>query len=132
MYLKIYLTALILFLIIDALWLGVVAKKLYQDKIGFLMKINVNWVATIVFYLLFVIGIIVFVINPALDSGQWTQALLLGAFFGFITYATYDLTNLATLQGWSTIVTIIDILWGTFVVAAVSITTYFIATNFGW
>src|SRR6056297_460568 len=117
MYLKIYLTALILFLIIDALWLGVVAKKLYQDKIGFLMKINVNWVATIVFYLLFVIGIIVFVINPALDSGQWTQALLLGAFFGFITYATYDLTNLATLQGWSTIVTIIDILWGTFVVA---------------
>ncbi len=128
--LKIYLIALPVFLLIDALWLGVIAKDLYQKEIGFLMGESVNWIAAAVFYLLFILGLTVFVIEPAVEAGDWTTALGLGALFGLITYATYDLTNLATIDGWPVSVTIIDLAWGSFIGSSVSIITYLIVTKF--
>jgi uncharacterized membrane protein len=125
-FLKLYLVAFIIFFAIDLLWLGVVAKNIYQKYIGELLKPDVNWVAAIVFYLLFIAGLVVFVLMPAVDAGSLLKALLLGAFFGFITYATYDLTNLATLKGWPIQITIIDLLWGTFLGASTSTLSYLV------
>jgi len=129
MFLKLYFIALPVFLIIDMIWLGLVAKGFYAKQIGFLMKTNINWTAAIIFYLIFIVGLVIFVINPAIDKNSWGQALLLGALFGLITYATYDLTNLATLKNWPILVTIVDLFWGTILGAAVSVITYFIATK---
>ncbi len=119
-----YLIALVFFLIIDLVWLGVIAKNLYQKEIGALLLDNPNWVAAIIFYLLFLVGLVYFVINPAIVNEDFTKLLISAAFFGFITYATYDLTNLATLDGWSIKITIIDLIWGTFLSTAVSVLTY--------
>lgn len=131
MFIKIYLIALPVFLAIDMIWLGLVAKGFYFKQIGFLMKTNVNWTAAIIFYLIFIVGLVLFVIAPALDKNSWQQALLLGALFGLITYATYDLTNLATISNWPILVTFVDLLWGTTLAASVSVITYFIATKIG-
>ena len=131
MFIKLYLIALPVFLAIDMIWLGLVAKDFYAKQIGYLMKTDINWSAAIIFYLLFIVGLVVFVISPALDKNSWQQALLLGALFGLITYATYDLTNLATMKNWPLIVTIVDLLWGTILAASVSVITYFIATKIG-
>ena len=123
-YIKMYLIALVFFLIIDLVWLGVIAKNLYQKEIGALLLDNPNWIAAIIFYLLFLVGLVYFVINPAIVNEDFTKLLISAAFFGFITYATYDLTNLATLEGWSIKITIIDLIWGTFLSTAVSVLTY--------
>ncbi|MFA5748393.1 MAG: DUF2177 family protein [Candidatus Absconditabacterales bacterium] len=131
MFIKIYLTALPVFLVIDMIWLSLIAKSFYSRQIGFLMKTNINWAAAIIFYLLFIIGLVLFVITPALDKKSWLQALWMGALFGLITYATYDLTNLATLRNWPLLVTFVDLLWGAFLAAAVSVITYFIAIKTG-
>lgn len=130
MFIKIYLIAVVVFFAIDMLWLGVLAKNFYQNQIGSLMKKDINWVAAIIFYLLFVGGTVFFAIQPAIQESSWTQALSLGAFFGFITYMTYDLTNLATLKNWPLKLAIIDILWGTVLAASVSVLTYSIVTKF--
>lgn len=127
--LKIYFVALPVFLLIDAIWLGVIAKDLYQEKIGFLMGESVNWIAAAIFYLLFILGLTVFVIEPAIENGQWISALSMGALFGLITYATYDLTNLATIEGWPVSVTVIDLVWGSFIGGSASMITYFIITK---
>jgi uncharacterized membrane protein len=131
MFLKLYLIALPVFLAIDMVWLTLVAKNFYAKQIGFLMAKNPNLLAAFIFYLIFIAGLIVFVITPALDKKIWTQALLAGAFFGLVTYATYDLTNLATVKDWPLVVTIVDLIWGMFVSAAVSIVTFFIALKLG-
>ena len=94
------------------------------------MKTNINYFAAIAFYLLFVVGLVVFIITPALENKSWLHALLFGALFGLITYATYDLTNLATIKNWPLLVTIVDLIWGTFIASSVSTLTYFIATKF--
>lgn len=127
LFIKLYLLTLIIFLCLDILWLGVVAKQFYTDQIGFLMTNNINWLAAILFYLLFTAGLVVFVIYPAIIHHSLQQALLLGAFFGFVTYATYDLTNLATLKNWPFVLTIVDLAWGTFLSVTVSTLTYLIA-----
>jgi uncharacterized membrane protein len=131
MFLKLYAIALPVFFAIDMLWLGVVAKKFYQSQIGNIMKPDVNWVAAIIFYLIFIAGLVVFVIEPAMEKNSWKQALLLGAFFGFVCYATYDLTNLAVAKDWPLLVTIVDLAWGAVLAASVSTATYFIATKIG-
>ncbi len=131
MFIKLYIIALPVFLAIDMVWLGLVAKNFYAKQIGFLMKTNVNWIAALIFYLLFIVGLILFVIEPALDKNSWQNALIMGVLFGLITYATYDLTNLATIKDWPVIVTIVDLIWGMFVSAAVSVATYFLALKFG-
>jgi uncharacterized membrane protein len=127
MYLKLYAIALPIFFAIDMVWLGLVAKNFYRDQIGFLMRSDINWAAAIIFYLLFVVGLVVFVIAPAIEKNDWKHALLFGALFGLITYATYDLSNLATLKDWPLLVTIVDLAWGAVLAAAVSAATYFIA-----
>ncbi len=123
---KHYGIALAVFLAIDAVWLLVIAKKLYSKYLGFLMANNPNLLAALVFYLIFVAGMLYFVIAPALEKEQWQYALYSGMFFGFVTYATYDLTNLATLKNWPMVITLIDLAWGSFVTGATCVLSYFI------
>lgn len=113
------------------IWLGVVAKNFYRAQIGTLMKPDVNWTAAIIFYLIFIAGLIIFVINPAMEKGSWTHALLFGALFGFVCYATYDLTNLAVAKDWPLLVTIVDLVWGAVLASSVSVLTYLIASKIG-
>jgi uncharacterized membrane protein len=131
MFIKLYAIALPVFFAIDMVWLGLAAKNFYRNQIGFLMTPNINWLAAIIFYLLFIVGLVLFVITPAIDKNSWTHALLFGALFGLITYATYDLTNLATLKDWPLLVTIVDLAWGAVLAASVSTATYFIAAKIG-
>jgi len=128
---KLYLIALPVFLAIDMFWLGIVAKNFYRQQIGALMKPDVNWIAAIVFYLIFIVGLVVFVIAPAMEKGSWMRALLFGALFGFVCYATYDLTNLAVAKDWPLLVTVVDLVWGAALAASVSTITYFIAGKIG-
>jgi uncharacterized membrane protein len=118
--LKLYLCTLLAFFAIDMVWLGVVARGFYQKHLGFLLRPDPNWTAAIVFYLLFVAGLLVFVVLPCLQAGSTKKALVLGALFGLITYATYDLTNLATVKDWPWIVTVVDLLWGGILATSVS------------
>ena len=122
-----YLLSLPIFFIIDLLWLGVIAKSFYRDRIGHLMEIS--WAPAIVFYLIFLLGLTYFATYPAL-AGGWKTALLLGALFGFFTYATYELTNLATLKDWPLSLVLVDIAWGTVLGGLVAVVTFFIYTNF--
>ncbi len=123
-FLKLYAVALTAFLIIDLIWLGVVARSFYQAQMGHLMRANVNWTAAIVFYLIFVSGIVVLVVWPAIERQSLTHAIVLGALLGLVTYAAYDLTNLATLQGFPLTVAVVDLMWGTVLCATVSAITY--------
>jgi uncharacterized membrane protein len=130
MFIKLFFIALPVFFVIDMVWLVLVAKKFYDQQIGFLLKPDINWAAAIIFYLLFITGLVIFVISPALEKNIWIHALLYGAFFGLVTYATYDLTNLATLKDWPVLVTIVDLIWGSVLAASISVITYFIAARF--
>ena len=123
-----FLITFVVFMFVDLIWLGFVAKKLYSKYLGYIMSDKVNWSAAILFYALFIIGLLVFVINPAKSVGN---ALLLGAFFGLVTYATYDLTNLATLKNWPVFITIIDLIWGTVLSASTSTISYLIIEKIG-
>jgi uncharacterized membrane protein len=127
MFLKLFLIALPVFFAIDMVWLVLVAKNFYQKQIGFLMKPEINWFAAIIFYLLFIAGLVAFVISPAIEKHSLVHAILFGALFGLITYATYDLTNLATLKDWPLLVTVVDLIWGTVLAASISVITYIIA-----
>lgn len=128
---KLYFLALTVFFAIDMVWLGVVAKNFYAQQIGFLMKTQINWIAALLFYLLFIVGVVVFVVAPALAQNNLWSAVWMGALFGLITYATYDLTNLATIKDWPILVTIVDLLWGTFLSASVSTLTFILAKKLG-
>ncbi len=128
---KLFFIALPVFLVIDLVWLGLVAKSFYAKHLGFLMRPDPNWIAAIIFYLLFVIGLVHFVITPALEKSSLTDALLFGALFGLVTYSTYDLTNLATIKDWPLVVTCVDLAWGTTLSAALSAITYSIAKKIG-
>ncbi len=119
-YIKLYLATFAAFFLIDMLWLGLIARTFYRKYLGYIMTSNVNWAAAIIFYLLFIVGILVFVVLPGLESGSLQTTLLRAALFGLITYATYDLTNLATLKDWPLTVTIVDLIWGTVLSTAVS------------
>ena len=131
MFLKLYLIALPVFLAIDLFWLGIIAKNFYARQIGSFLKPDVNWPAAMIFYLLFIVGLVLFVIIPAKGQNSWFQAQSYGALFGLITYATYDLTNLATMKNWPLAVTIVDLIWGATLAALVSVITYFIAQKIG-
>ncbi len=126
MFIKLFFIALPVFFVIDMIWLVLVAKNFYQNQIGFLMKPDINWFAAIIFYILFIAGLVVFVISPAVEKHSWVHALLFGALFGLITYATYDLTNLATLKDWPLTVTIVDLVWGSVLSALISVITFII------
>jgi uncharacterized membrane protein len=126
MFIKLFIIALPVLFLIDMVWLLLVARKFYSEKIGFLMKPDVNYIAVIIFYLVFIAGLVSFVIAPATEKQSWTHALLYGIFFGLVTYATYDLTNLATIKDWPTTVTIVDLVWGMMLSGSVSLVTYLI------
>ena len=110
-----YAILLGIFLLIDGVWLLVIAKKLYAHYLGYLMAEKPRLLAALVFYLLFVVGLQGFVVNPALASGSASAALFSGMLFGLIAYATYDLTNLATVKDWPVLITAVDLVWGSFV-----------------
>jgi uncharacterized membrane protein len=126
MFIKLYTIAFLIFVVLDMVWLGLIAKNFYISQIGFLMRPDINWLAAIIFYVLFIAGLVIFVIAPAVEKVSWMHALSYGALFGLITYATYDLTNLATLKNWPILVTIVDLIWGTTLGSTVSLATYMI------
>jgi uncharacterized membrane protein len=126
-----YLLTTVVFFAIDLVWLGLIAKNLYRKYLGDLLSDKVNWGAALLFYLLFIVGIFLFVIIPAIEKQSAIRALLLGAIFGLITYATYDLTNYATLKGFPLNVVIIDLIWGTILTATVSLAGYYITKQVG-
>ena len=107
-----YLLTTIVFFAIDMVWLGFIAKDIYRKYLGSLLSDKVNWSAAIIFYLIYIVGIFIFVINPAIEKQTVWRAIVLGAFFGLISYATYDLTNLSTIKGWPLTITLIDLAWG--------------------
>ena len=123
-YLKLYLVTLLAFFAIDMVWLGFVARTIYRKYLGFLMAPNTNWLAAIIFYLLFILGILVFVVLPGLADNSLKTTLLRAALFGLITYATYDLTNLATVKDWPVVITVIDMAWGMVLSVAVSLISF--------
>jgi uncharacterized membrane protein len=112
LYLKAYAATLIVFLGLDALWLGVVARSFYAAQLGHLMRENVNFLAAGGFYLAYVAGIVVFAVAPALADGSWKTAALYGALLGLLAYGTYDMTNLATLRDWPLTMSLVDMVWG--------------------
>ena len=114
-YLTTYGATLVVMLLIDLLWLGVIAKPLYQQGIGHLMAEKPNLVAAAFFYLLYPVGIVIFAIAPDAASASWLKTFTAGALLGFFAYATYDLTNLATLKNWPVSLALIDIAWGSFI-----------------
>jgi uncharacterized membrane protein len=124
---KTYCLTFLVFLAVDFLWLGLIAKDLYQRYLGHLFSEQVNWPAAFLFYLIFVFGIMVFVVSPALKVQAWGQALTLGLVFGLVTYATFDLTSLALFKGWPTAIVVVDILWGVVLSGTVSTAGYLIA-----
>jgi uncharacterized membrane protein len=127
---KLYLVSLVVFFAIDLLWLGVIAKNLYREQIGSLMADEIRWGAAILFYAIYIAGLVFFAQMPALNEGSLTLALVYGALFGFFCYATYDLTNLATLKGWPVKIVVYDLLWGTFISGATSLITVWIVDKF--
>jgi len=125
--LKLYLLTVPVFFIIDLIWLGVIAKGFYRRHLDFILSPHVNWPAAIVFYLIYIIGIIVFAVVPAIDRGSFVRALVWGGLYGFFTYATYDLTNMALIKDWPLKIVIVDILWGMVLCAVVAGSSYGIA-----
>ena len=112
-YVVAYIATAIVFLGLDALWLSRVALGMYRQELGNLLLDKPNLPIAGAFYLLYVVGIVVLAIVPALAEGGWVKALLMGAVLGLVAYGTYDITNLSTLKGWSTKLALIDIAWGT-------------------
>ena len=125
-YLKLYLLTIPVFFAIDLVWLGVIAKGLYQKNLGHLLSPAINWPAAITFYLIYIVGILLFAVKPALADQTLAKAAIWGALFGFFTYATYDLTNLATLKDWPLKIVVIDVIWGTLLCTLVASASYLI------
>ena len=121
---KLFAIALPVFLAIDLIWLGVLARPFYQAQLGPLMREEVNWGAAVLFYLIFVAGIVVLAVLPAIQRESFLQALALGAMLGLVSYAAFDLTGLATLQGFPRTMAVVDLIWGTVLTATVSAVTY--------
>jgi uncharacterized membrane protein len=127
-WLKLYLLTIPVFFAIDMLWLGVLARNFYREKLVSLLSPEVNWTAALLFYFIYIVGILIFAVRPGLEAGSLARACLFGALFGFFTYATYDLTNLATLRDWPVVVVVVDIAWGTVLCTLVSSGAYLIGT----
>jgi len=126
MYIKHFFITASIFFAVDIFWLVFVAKGLYKNYLGHLMADQVFIGAAGLFYCLYIVGLIYFVIEPGLEKDSLKYVLYRGMFFGLITYATYDLTNLATLKNWPITITIIDIVWGTSLCGLVSAISYLI------
>ena len=119
-----YATTLIVFCCLDFVWLGWVAKDYYQSQLGALLLVQPNWPAAVTFYAFYAAGVVIFCISPALDAASLGKAALLGALLGALAYATYDLSNLATLKSWPMALSLVDIAWGAFVTAVAASAGY--------
>jgi uncharacterized membrane protein len=115
-----YIAVVLGILVLDGIWLGAVAKRFYAEKLGYLLAPNVAWWAAALFYLLFAAGVAYFVVLPLAEGGSFGRAFASGAFFGLVTYATYDLTNQALVRSWPVVVTVIDLAWGALLTGTVS------------
>lgn len=122
-----FIAALVAFCLSDFVWLGFVAKNFYQAQIGPLLLAQPNLKAAAIFYPLYTAGIVLFCVEPALAQGTWLRALTLGALLGLIGYGTYDLSNLATLKGWSVSLVVVDVVWGMVVSGGAATAGYFAA-----
>lgn len=129
-YIKLYLIAVIVFFVVDMLWLGLIARNFYRHNLEGIISPEVNWYAAIAFYLIYIAGIVLFAIVPAFREASLARALVWGALYGFFTYATYDLTNMATIKQWPLKVVIVDVLWGTFLGSSVATLTYLVGSWF--
>ncbi|MEM9278071.1 MAG: DUF2177 family protein [Pseudomonadota bacterium] len=121
-----YIAGLLAFLVIDFIWLKYVALSFYRSNIGHLMTDSPNLAIAGVFYLVYVVGVVILAVNPALEKQQWVLAVFYGGLLGLVAYGTYDITNLATLKGWPPIVAIVDMIWGTVLTASVATISYFV------
>jgi len=126
-YLKLYIYTVPVFFLIDMLWLGIVARGFYRSQLNVILSDQVNWAAAVVFYLIYIVGILFFAVRPAINNGSWIQAVILGALFGFFTYATYDLTNLATIKDWPMAIVVVDVVWGMSLCGLVSLSSFTIS-----
>ena len=122
-----YIGALLAFLVLDGLWLGVLMSSTYKELLGPLMLAQPKWGPAIVFYLLYVLGVVFFVVLPALARASARRAALAGALFGLVAYGTYDMTNWATLQGWSAQLALMDMAWGGLLTCLASLSGYWAA-----
>ena len=125
----IYLMATLVFFAVDIAWLGFIARDFYRNKLGNVVDVNIHWPAAIVFYLIYIAGILIFAILPALKTGSLQTAIVWGALFGFFTYATYDLTNMATIRKWPLKVVVVDMIWGTILSATVAGVTFWVGSR---
>lgn len=124
--LKQFFVALGSFLVVDGLWLTLIAKNFYAKHLGYLMSKNPNLLVAGLFYLIYIFAMVVLVVTPGIEKGSFWSTVLSGALFGLCCYATYDLTNLATVQGWPLIVTIVDLIWGTFLSATIATISFLV------
>lgn len=120
-----YFVTLVIFLLVDAIWLGIVAKNFYASQLGDMMLEKPNLGIALIFYCFYVIGITVFAVLPALSSEQWLHALLYGGLLGFVAYGTYDITNMATLKNWPIVMSLVDIVWGTILTGTSAVMAFF-------
>ncbi len=129
-FLAAYAGAAVAFVILDAIWLGTVAKSFYFTQLAGLLREKPDLRVAAAFYVIYVAGIVYFAVTPALNSGGMTRALMNGAMLGFLAYATYDATNLATLKGYPAIVAVVDVVWGAFLTGTAAAAGYFAASRF--
>lgn len=125
-----YLVSIPVFIIGDLTWLGFIARDFYFSQLGGMLRTPPNWYAAVTFYALFLLGLTFFATYPGYLSGSLIKTIVIGAFFGFIAYATYDLTNLATLKNWPLYMSIVDMVWGAFLGGAVAGITFSIVKFF--
>jgi uncharacterized membrane protein len=124
-----YIAALAVFLAVDMVWLGTMAPRFYRPTLGDIAVVGVNLPPAVLFYVLYPVGLLIFAILPALEASSMWVALIYGALFGFFTYATYDLTNHATLRNWTVALTVVDVAWGTVLAGATSVVSVFLVTR---
>jgi len=128
-YIVYYLATIIPLILLDALWILVLAKQFYANELGFLFSKSINIVPIAFFYPLYAFAVLLLAVMPAVSSGSWVEALWRGALFGLAAYGAYDLTNQATISGWPALVTVVDIGWGVVLTALASVIAYFIITS---
>ncbi len=124
-----YIASTVIFFTIDITWIGLVARSFYKQHLGFILSEEVNWPAAIIFYLLYIGGILFFAVTPALKEHSFQTALINGAVLGLLCYATYDLTNMATISKWPLIVVVVDMAWGVALTGGVAVLTYLVGNK---
>lgn len=124
-YIKLFLSSLFTFLLLDAIWLGFVARGFYARELSLYLTDNVNWASAFIFYIIFNIGLLIFVILPSIEKNSYSMLVIYALLYGLVTFATYDLTNLATVKDWPLLVSLVDMIWGMFVAFSVASVAFY-------